>query len=63
MRTPSWCAACIMMMCVMPGCGGLSQPYPNKEFFAIDPGRPAPGTLAFGDEVLCVRRLTVASPY
>ena len=55
-------------------CGTLSQPAPQKAFFAITPGEPSPAvapmsatskasTTMPGGAVLRVRRLRVASPY
>ena len=55
---------CSVLLCLAPaGCKGISQPFPEKEFFGIDAGASPTPFKQMTDSGLRVRRLRIASPY
>jgi ABC-type uncharacterized transport system auxiliary subunit len=70
LKTLKSCLAGVAAALLCASCASLKQPYPDKTYFAIDPGAPAgPISVPTTSQaiasypVILVRRLSVASPY
>jgi len=55
--------ATILPLFAMAGCEALSQPFPDKQFFSVDPGEPVAPAATPSSVVVRVRQLRVSEPY
>ena len=54
----------VALLCgALTGCGNMSQPFPEKDFYAIDVGAPAAPVAKQHSAAVRVRRLRIAQPY
>ena len=53
----------VLLWALLGGCSAMSKPFPGKNFFAIDAGRPEAAGRRVSESTLRVRQVRVASPY
>jgi len=56
--------ACIVLLCgALAGCEAMSQPFPEKDFYAVEVGVPPAPAAKQNIAAVRVRRLRIAQPY